>query len=320
MIAAEYGKDEILEELNEQHAELALRDTDGDTAISMAIANGHTSVLKVLLDYGVEIHGLDKAGRTLLHIACNSEAEIVRLLVEKGLILDARANRGETPLHDASRAGNLDIIQVLLDLGAYQLITDASDRTPLIVAWQHGTAEIVKLLQGSRGTQGFPDKGQITGDEYLPLGSITKLGYRDLVRTAIRKKDRNFNVRETDGNNTALHRAVDSVHPDHPDHPDHLGILEMLLDVGMSPNEISKHGRTPLYLAAYFGDLEANKLPLQFNAQLELKDVRSLTLAVAQSEKKYFIAISLIEEGLLLKTGRKRRSSPRTSQQLSMVV
>ena len=293
MIAAEYGSEEIVTQLLKRNPDLYLKDYDGNTAIWLAITHGRTSVVRSMLDHGIDIYGKNNSGRTLLHNACVSpdlEPEVVRLLFEKGADLNARGKNGETPLHDASRLGNLAIAEMLIQLGANHSTEDSSDRTPLIVAWQHGEIDVVKLLQQhSSIPQKLPEEAS------LPLWSLAKLGYADLAQKAIKTKSSNLYSKDPDTQYTALHWSIDC---------DRFIILELLLDSGMPPNDIDDHGRTPLHLAAELGDYEATERLLKANPSLEVKNQWSATaLSVAQSNQKYYVATLLLEAGASIEHG-----------------
>ena len=287
MIAAEHGSEEIVTQLLRQNADIGIEDLDGNTAIWLAIIHGRTSVVRAMLEFGVNIHGKDKSGRTLLHNACVSpdlDPEIVRLLFDKGANLNARGKNEDTPLHGASRLGNLAIAEMLLRLGADYSITDSSNRTPLLVAWQHGETDVMKLLQQHSTTQ-----QKLPSEASLPLWSLAKLGYADLAQKAIKTKGSDLYVKDPDSQYNALHWSIDC---------DRFIILDMLLDAGMSPNKADDHGRTPLHIAAELGDYEATERLLKANPNLEAKNIWGATsLSVAQSNKNYFVATLLLEAG-----------------------
>jgi ankyrin repeat protein len=54
---------------------------------------------------------------------------------------------GETPLHDAARSGDAELVQVLLDGGADSKATDANGERPVDWARKAGFASIVEMLE-----------------------------------------------------------------------------------------------------------------------------------------------------------------------------
>lgn len=77
------------------------------------------------------------------------QTDIIRILLRNGAQVDARAREQQTPLHIASRLGNVDIVMLLLQHGA-QVDTITKDMyTALHIAAKEGQDE-VKYLAGRR--------------------------------------------------------------------------------------------------------------------------------------------------------------------------
>ena len=201
IIAAEYGREQIVKTLLERHANPALKDHEGGTAIFRAMQNGHPSVVTAMLNSHVDFSGIDDMGRNLLHSAClleEAQPDIVRLLISDGMEVDAPDKFGQTPLHMASRAGNLEIVSILTSLGANPVVKDAHERTPLEVAWQHGRTDVIKTLVAKTGKE-------VPNDMSLPLWALAKLGRKDLIEPKIQGKNLKLDERDPDTGRTALH-------------------------------------------------------------------------------------------------------------------
>lgn len=76
-------------------------------------------------------------GETLLHnAALHSSSKVVKLLIAKGALVDAKDKYGGTPIHDAISGGNVDIVRTLASNGADMEIKDGYGWTPLwLAAW-----------------------------------------------------------------------------------------------------------------------------------------------------------------------------------------
>ena len=81
-------------------------DNSGVAAIHLAAEYGHTGMLQVMLEKGVDINLTEdapaEAGATALHCACaNGHTDVVRLLIAAGADDTLKTLRGETPAHFA---------------------------------------------------------------------------------------------------------------------------------------------------------------------------------------------------------------------------
>ena len=280
----------IVELLLQNGADPKQQDRRGGTAALRAVDNGSLNVIETMLTSGVDIDILvpDKDGRGLMHSASvNGQPRIVRLLKESGLDVNIKDKNGLTPLHDASRSGRVEVTETLLELGADSSLTDKYGRTALKVAWQYGQTEIMNILKdGNRLDSARP----VPKHDELPIWSLAMLGLSDQLEMTIAKGTSDLLTREPGSEYTALHWAVQAKQ---------IKILRMLLDKGhMPPNEVNHEARTPLHLAAYWGNLEATIALLSHGAKLNLEDLWGTTaLSIAQGYKHFPVAIAIVEKG-----------------------
>ncbi|HUG23332.1 MAG TPA: ankyrin repeat domain-containing protein [Albitalea sp.] len=88
----------------------------GETALMMASLKGHTEWVRRLLDRGAKV---DKAGWTALHYAATGpEPAVVKLLLERRAVIDARSPNRSTPLMMAAQYGSEASVELLLSQGA----------------------------------------------------------------------------------------------------------------------------------------------------------------------------------------------------------
>ena len=135
------------------------KDNKGRTALSWAVSRGKVdlksvSVVKILLEqHRVDVEAKDDEGRTPFSWAAYmGAADVVELLLERGVAVDAKDNKGRTPLSWAAsrRKGDsrsVSVVKILLEqLRVDVEAKDDEGRTPLSWAAYNGAADVVKLF------------------------------------------------------------------------------------------------------------------------------------------------------------------------------
>jgi len=89
------------------------------TALHFAAANGHDSMVKLLVNNGADKEIKDYFGRTALHLAAAFDRGNTITLLVNQLEVDreAKYNRGWTALHCAASLGHKSTVERLLSLG-----------------------------------------------------------------------------------------------------------------------------------------------------------------------------------------------------------
>jgi inorganic pyrophosphatase len=96
-----------------------------------AAQNGDIKTMQTLLDSGVDINGMDSAGRTALTTAAlRGHIDVVKFLIEKGASLDEKNVRGNTALMIAELVGYADIAQMLKTAAAAQQPAPKDNKPP----------------------------------------------------------------------------------------------------------------------------------------------------------------------------------------------
>ena len=290
MLAAMVDNSALADRLLQKNADHTLKEIySGATAMLLAGENNSVSVMRVMLQYGVDLKCLDDDGRGLLHRASESgRDEMLCFLDEDSLDINARDANGLTPLHYASRKGHQHVVEVLLQLGADATISDNFDRTPLKVAWQYGHINITNVFQPKEeSSRRIPTP--LPDDQELPIWSLAKLGLTDLLSQALSTTHDVLSETEPDTKNTALHWAVIE---------NRLQALRILLDKSHSPDPPNRYQRTPLHLAAVLGNISATQELLAHHANIDLQDRWGETaFYIAQRNMHYPVALALVEAG-----------------------
>jgi ankyrin repeat protein len=86
--AARYNDIDDLRTLASDGLSLHSRDSQGRTALHMAAANGHMTIVEYLISEGVDINALNDENNAPLHWAClNGHVEVVKRLILAGASL-----------------------------------------------------------------------------------------------------------------------------------------------------------------------------------------------------------------------------------------
>jgi ankyrin repeat protein len=103
------------------------------------------NLAQCLVEHGASVIAQDHVGWTPLHEASRSgNVDLARFLVKHGADVTARDKHASTPLHEASRTSsrNVDLAQFLLDHGADVTAKDNDGWTPLYRASQFGNVDL----------------------------------------------------------------------------------------------------------------------------------------------------------------------------------
>lgn len=251
-----------------------MRGCDGSTPAIIAVDNGQLAALKMLIRHGARLADQDKKGWTALHYAVKiKRADIVRLILDIGVNVDASTNEEVTALFLATTFMNLTeieakethkIVKLLINAGAMIDAVDKHGSTALMSAVKNRHVAVIKSLLTSKA-----DVTLVTPHGWTMLSNAAGNGYADVVKMLI---DAGAPVDFVDEHqNTALHSASQG---------QDVETMRVLLDAGANVNISDSNGWNPLDYASYLGHLENVKAILAANAALDHVDFDGCTALI----------------------------------------
>jgi ankyrin repeat protein len=122
------------------------RDSQGSSLLHVHACVGNVALTKVLLDMGCDVRARNDRDETPLTCANFDKPGLIGCLLKAGADVNAPNCLGQSPLHLAVWARNVDSVKLLLDAGAEVNVVDRDDNTPLHIAVDAGLCDIVRIL------------------------------------------------------------------------------------------------------------------------------------------------------------------------------
>src|SRR4029077_16003640 len=138
MTAARTGAADIVEQLLAKGADPNRQAARGQTALMWAIAQRHPAVVKVLLAHGADVHARTSVWTAVKKTDSDQASHPdYTVHVKEG---------GETALHFAARAGDVEAARLLVDAGANVNDQSASGISATVLAAHSNHDDVVALL------------------------------------------------------------------------------------------------------------------------------------------------------------------------------
>ena len=240
----------------------------GFTPLHRAALEGDLATAERLIGQGADVHAqISGAGLMPWHLALEGGHQVIADLLEKNGAQVPPAWADWTSLHWASRRGDVNAAEVLIDDGADVNAATEMGETPLSVASSAGHAGVAELLI-TRGA----DPNASFGYGQAPLAAAGAAGNRGVMESLI-ARGADVNKRGRDGG-TLLHEATEWSLP----------AIELLLAKGTDVNAKDESGKTPLHSAVSAFNSDVVKLLVERGADVNASDENGYTpLDEAQS-------------------------------------
>ena len=181
--------------------------------------------------------------------------EIFKLLLTKGMDINAQDSYGQTPLLVAAKCGHESAVRLILQNDAEVHVENDNGETALYWAARNGHRIIVQLLIAEGAGVMTKDNEGWTALDWAVIG-----GKNDVVRMLLAE---GFDV-ESDGRYKALYLAAGEGYEE---------TVQMLLDDGANVDEQDWLGSTALDWAAPGGHVETIRVLLSYGCDLKLRDM-----------------------------------------------
>ena len=224
--------------------------------------------------------------------------EMIQLLSEFGVNVNATNSEGITPLMVAAAKGCVPIVQCLVNNGAAVNATDSKGSTALVFAARWGHLSVVSVLL----SYDWPNAGcQLENTVQEALVIAAREGHQDILETLLNCDRVNINGQCVLSGETALCAAAaagkkdscklllkrgasglvanrNGAYPLHLAITDgHYAIVDLLLNAGLPVDQADEQGRSPLLLAASVGQV---KLFLNFRKSVKLTSHNLLRIRI----------------------------------------
>lgn len=294
--AAKHGRDEIIDMLLLNGANIEQATYWGHNALSIAAAEGHAETVRMLIRRGAKISktlGIDEEySYNILHIAAaNWHPQVVEVLLEENVDIHEKAIPcGSSALHLAVvgvamlaqnlspypvtypwEGGDVDqqanTVEVLLNGGANIDQRDERNNTALRLAAVYGHDKAFEVLLKSDTDINVPDEEGFTLLHDAACGGATKVVH--MVLNAGAKLD----PQSQQSLWTPLIMASGNGFVD---------VVQVLVEAGASLNAMDNEGRTALHAAAKGKHQKVYQLLLEKGADPDLKDMEGITARMTQ--------------------------------------
>ena len=122
---------------------------NGIRMLHIAAQEGRNDIIEMLLEHGADINAYDSNNWTALHFAAAENfVNTMELLLVKGAMVDAKDKTGATPLHFVCQEGFLAAARLLLKHGANPKSKTEDGLTPIFLASSNHHIEITELVEG----------------------------------------------------------------------------------------------------------------------------------------------------------------------------
>jgi len=262
ILAVRNGDTELVKLLLNRGANVNARTTadwDGTSALDEAATDGRLQLVQLLLDRGAEIKHQTRGFTALHKAAMNGRVAVMKLLLQKGAQAEAFESQCSTALHKAAMVGATSSVKFLLDHGfIIEGRSSTEGNTPLLEAAHSGSTRAVELLLDS----GADIKARNNkGETALHLATFC-LNVQDEATWGTSRYPRLELIK------LLLSRGADFTIVDQDGKP----VLHKVVQAADPPSRPAESNSLSTPRASLRGDIDAIKLLLSLGADVNVRD------------------------------------------------
>lgn len=142
----------------------------GETPLMLAAIKGNIDFAKVLLAKGADINA--NYGWTALHYSASTgQTAMTRFLIDNGAAVNARTERGVTPLYMAARIVATPTVDALLEAGADKTLCNDQGISPSAIALKRGDEKLAQKL-AIEACSPWPNASKATEVQKIPESKL----------------------------------------------------------------------------------------------------------------------------------------------------
>jgi ankyrin repeat protein len=312
LLAARYGRLDLVSHLIEQGIDVNFSDAQGDTPLHKAAMENRIAVVKFLITKGADVNRRNRPsiksyefenGDTPLHYAVRSGAyDVAEFLIANGAGVNADGWLNGPPLNEAAAAGPrrfysrnfmycnpITVAKLLLDKGA-----NLGNSNPLFIAAIDASKDMLEFLIAKGAKVNAKNDGGRT-----PLFGAALEGPKDIIDFLVNSgatvnwKDESeitpLHIAAEGGKNEIIEllimRGADIEAEDRNGSTPlkeavrygNKNAVELIISKGADVNATSRWGQTPLHTAAFHGQTEIAELLIAKGANVNAKDANGKT-------------------------------------------
>ena len=271
----------------------------GSSALHLAAILGQVDVVKEILRFHsiedlLNARGGPSQVTPLAYAVSQSHADAVHLLLEAGADPSITNGDGDSALHQAATAGQVEIVRDILRFHSNEDLLNAkggsSEATPLAYAVGKSHVDVVHLLLEAGAD---PSIANGEGDSALHIAAV--VGQVDIVKDILtfHSSEDILNAKGGSSQATPLVYAADRSHAD---------VVHLLLEADADPTIFENDGDNALHIAAMTGQVDIVKDILRLHSSKDLLNARggksrATALAYAINGSHVNIAQMLLDAG-----------------------